>query len=205
MRKTTLPYRCYFFNINTENPGLKKALDNLPVYAYCPEAESILNICKEMVSILDCNTLHARLHLESCICRILSILLRQQYAVPDYKDANVRKHQDILLTADRYLREHLQEPVKLEQLAKGSGLHPTYFHKLFTAAFKRTPSEQLMWYRITAASQMLKEDDRPISEVAELCGFSSQNYFSYKFKELCGESPSKYRKERRSRNPTRGQ
>lgn len=204
MRRLTLPYRCYFFNINTENPGLKKALDNLPVYAYCPEAELILDICKEMVAIHDCNTLHARLYLEGCICRILSILLRQQYAVPDYAEANVRKHQGILLAADRYLREHLQEPVNLEQLSQGSGLHPTYFHKLFTEAFKRTPTEQLMWYRITAAAQMLNEDDRPIGEIAELCGFSSQNYFSYKFKQQMAESPSKYRKERRKHNPLRG-
>jgi len=204
MRRLTLPYRCYFFNINTENPGLKLALDKLPIYAFCPEAESILEVCKEMVTIHDGNTLHARLHLESCICKILSILLRQEYAVADYSDANVRKHHAILLAADRYLQEHLREPVNLEQLSKGSGLHPTYFHKLFTAAFKRTPSEQLMWYRINAAMHMLNADDRPIAEIAEQCGFSSQNYFSYKFKEQAGESPSKYRKERRNNNPLRG-
>jgi len=205
LRRLTLPNRCYFFNINTEDPGLKKALDKLPVYAYCPESGAVLDICKEMVTIRDCNSLHARLHLESCILRILSILLRQEYAVPDYTDANVRKHQTILLAADRYLREHLQEPVRLEHLAKDSGLHPTYFHKLFTAAFKRSPSEQLMWYRITAAMQMLNEDDRPIAEIAGICGFSSQNYFSYKFKQQAGESPSKYRKERRKKKPMRGQ
>lgn len=205
LHKLKLPYRCYFFNITTEDPTLKRALDTLPLYAYCPEGESILNICKELVTIRDGNALHARLLLESCICRILSILLRQEYAVPAYTDANVRKHQDILLAADRYLREHLQEPVKLEKLAKESGLHPTYFHKLFTAAFKRTPSEQLMWYRITAAMHMLNKDDRPIAEIAELCGFTSQNYFSYKFKQQTAESPSQYRKERRKNRPIRGQ
>ena len=205
LHKLVLPYRCYFFNINTENPLLKRALDTLPIYAYCPDGEAILEICKEMVDVRDVNTLHARLLLESCICRVLSILLRHQYAVPEQVDANVRKHQKILLAADRYLREHLQEPVKLEQLAKDSGLHPTYFHKLFTAAFKRTPAEQQMWYRIIAASQMLNEDDRPLAEIASLCGFSSQNYFSYKFKAHMGESPSHYRKERRKHNPRRGQ
>ena len=204
MRRLTLPYRCYFFNINTENPDLKKALDGLPLYAYCPDSDEILEICKKMVVIRDHNTLHGRLQLESCICRILSILLKQQYAVPDYKEANVRKHQDILLKADCYLREHLQEPVNLEDLAKGSGLHPTYFHKLFTAAFKRTPTEQLMWYRITTAMQMLTQDDRPLSEIADIRGFSSQNYFSYKFKEQVGSSPSQYRKERRNGNLSRG-
>lgn len=204
MRKLTLPYRCYFFNITTENPDLKKALDKLPLYAYCPESEAIWDIFQEMLTIHDGNTLHARLLLESCICRILSILLRQEYAVPDYEEANVRKHQEILLAANQYLREHLQEPVNLTQLSKGSGLHPTYFHKLFTAAFKRTPTEQLMWYRINAAAQMLIGDNRPIAEIAELCGFSSQNYFSYKFKEQMAESPSKFRKERRKHNLHRG-
>lgn len=204
LRSLTLPNRCYFFNISTENPDLKKALDKLPLYSYCPASEEILENCKEMVTVRDSNNLHARLFLESCVCRILGTLLRYQYTVPDYSEANVRKHQDILLAADRYLREHLQETVNLEKLSKNSGLHPTYFHKLFTAAFKRTPTEQLMWHRIVAGSNMLREDNRPISEIAELCGFSSQNYFSYKFKEHCGMSPSQYRKKQRQRVPHRG-
>lgn len=204
MRKMTRPYRCYFFNINTENPALQEALNKLPLYAFCPEMKQVLQICKEMTSVQDRHSLHARLFIESCICNILSILLRHQYTVPDYRDANVRKHQAMLLAADRYIREHLQEPIHLERLSKDSGLHPTYFHKLFTAAFKKTPAEQLMWYRIVAARNLLSADDRPIAEIAELCGFSSQNYFSYKFKETSGLSPTQYRTERRTKAPRHG-
>ena len=196
-RKMTLPYRCYFFNITTQNPELQTALNALPVYASHPEMERIIDICRQMRKIKDHHSLHARMVTQSHICAILSILFSHSYAVPVTSDYKVRRHNDALLRANAYLREHLQEDVDLRQLAKDSGLHPTYFHKLFTAAFQKTPAQQLMWYRVLEAQHLLITDDLPIGEVAARCGFSTPNYFCYKFKELTGQSPSRYRKLRR--------
>lgn len=204
MRKMTLPYRCYFFNINTKDQELRKALDSLPMYAFSPRMDEIIEICKEMVAIQNRQVLQSRLLLEGGICKILGLLLSGHDSVPITEDPTVHRHQEILLAADRYIRDHLCENINLEQLSRGSNLHPTYFHKLFTAAFKKSPAEQLMWYRILAAMEMLSGDDRPVAEVASACGFSSQNYFSYKFKETTGLSPTQYRKQRRNKLPKIG-
>lgn len=197
LRKMTLPYRCYYFNLTTKNPELKAALDSLPNYSYHPKMDDILDICRKMSTNSDRRTLHGRMLTEGYICMILSILFSYSYAVPTSADHKVRRHNEALLKANNYLREHLQENVDLTQLARDSGLHPTYFHKLFTAAFQKTPAQQLMWYRIMEAQHLLITDDLPVGEIAARCGFSTPNYFCYKFKELTKESPSQYRKSRR--------
>ena len=198
-RKMTLPYSCYFFNITTQNEELKAALDNLPVYSFHPEMARILELCRGLTANKDRHSLQSRMLSESYICAILSILIGHSYAVPVASDPKVRRHNTALLQANEYLREHLQEDVDLTQLARDSGLHPTYFHKLFTAAFQRTPSQQLMWYRILEAQHLLITDNLPIGEIAARCGFSTPNYFCYKFKELTGETPSRYRNHRRKK------
>ena len=104
------------------------------------------------------------------------------------------RHVASLLAANNYLREHLQEKIDLPKLAHDSGLHPTYFHKLFTKAFGQTPTEQLLTHRIQAAAILLVSEDLPISEIAERCGFSTPNYFCTRFREKIGVCPRQYRK-----------
>ncbi|MGL4292336.1 MAG: two-component regulator propeller domain-containing protein [Bacteroidales bacterium] len=47
--------------------------------------------------------------------------------------------------------------------------------------------------RIAKAGALLKQSDLPIQEIAGLCGYSNQRYFSTAFKQHTGLSPSKYR------------
>lgn len=198
-RKMVLPYKCLFFNITTQDPQLREALDKLPGYAPMGDTEKLLSVCTAMVTESRRNTLHGKLLAEGCVCTVLSMLFRNQYTITDVSDHNVYRHQQALLAANDYLREHLLENVDLNKLAHDSGLHPTYFHKLFTAAFRKTPAQQLMLYRVRAAIRLLMEDELSISEISDRCGFSTPNYFCYKFRELTGRSPSQYRKNIRER------
>ena len=196
-RKMVLPYMCLFFNIATKDPALREALDKLPSYAPMGDAEQILALCQTMAGESNRDAVYGNLLVKGCICTILSILFRNSYAIADVSDHKVHRHQATLLAANDYLREHLQENVDLKKLAHESGLHPTYFHKLFTAAFHRTPAQQLMWYRIRAATQLLLADELSISEISDRCGFSTPNYFCYKFREMTHQSPSEFRKRNR--------
>ena len=71
---------------------------------------------------------------------------------------------------------------------------PTYFHKLFTAAFGVTPANHVLGYRISAAKAALVEGALPLVEIAAQCGFSSQTYFCYRFRLVTGQTPAQYRK-----------
>ena len=50
-------------------------------------------------------------------------------------------------------------------------------------------------YRITIASSMLKETDKPIGDIAFETGFASSRYFSTAFKAATGYTPTAYRKQ----------
>jgi len=187
------PYRCYILGISTQDSQLKAALDQLPTYTFHPEMDKILTLFMQMVRVDTRTTLDARLELSIYASSILRLLLHQTYKAAHTTDGKPRRHQAVLLAANKYLKEHLEEDVKLEQLARDSYLHPTYFHKLFKAAFGRTPAEQLKWYRIMASREYLRDDNCSISEIARKCGFTSQSYFCREFKKFTLQTPSGYR------------
>lgn len=195
------PFRCYLLDISTEDPQLTEALNKLPSYAYHPEMDTILELHKKMSTVETRNTLDAKLELYIYACSILRLLLQQQpeYAVAHTYDSTPRRHQAALLGALKYLKEHLEEDVDLEKLAQDSHLHPTYFHKLFSATFGRTPAQQLMQYRIVKSRGYLRDDKYSMAEISRMCGFSSQSYFCRKFKELSLQTPTQYRNSVRKR------
>lgn len=195
------PYRCYYLNISTQDENLKAALDALPTYAHNPDVPKIIELFKKAFMRRRANHLSAQMEIYSCVCGILGLLLRTYPDAPPASPIkNVRRHEKALMDADKYLRTHLTEDVDLEKLAKDSGLHPTYFHKLYTAAFSgHTPAENLMRYRIRRAWQYLRDDNMPMAEIARLCGFSSQSYFCRTFKKYTSQTPSQYRQGLRNR------
>lgn len=192
-------FSCYLFSIATQDAALTQALNALPAYAFHPDMEEILSLFQKMGRVDTRHTLDGRLEIWNYANAILRLLLRQEYSVAHTYEGNPRRHQEALLAAKKYLEQHLEEDVDLKKLAADSHLHPTYFHKLFTAAFGRTPAEYLMWYRVLIAREYLRDDDRSISEISRKCGFSSPSYFSQKFKQYSSCSPSKYRRNIRRR------
>ena len=62
-----------------------------------------------------------------------------------------------------------------------------------------TPAAFVLRCRIAAAKAMLKTSELNIAEIAARCGFSSQSYFNFRFKEVTGETPLQYRNTRLSR------
>lgn len=194
------PYRCYYLNITTQDEELKAALDALPAYAYNPDTPQIIELFQKTFRRSRSNTLSSRMEKYGYVTQILALLLRTYpEAQPASPVTNVRRHEAALVAADKYLRTHLTEDVDLQKLAHDSGLHPTYFHKLYTAAFAHTPAENLMRYRVRHAWGLLRDDNMPIAEIARRCGFSSQSYFCRKFKELTAQTPSQYRQGLRKR------
>ena len=183
------PYRAYYLNISTQDPVLCDFFDNLPDYGIAWHLDKIVEKIREMQNTVDKETLAGRLHLEACAAQVLSWLARQPAA-----EGGVLVHREDLARADRYIREHYDEDLSLKKLAQISNLDPTYFHKLYTRVYGKSPAQRLLSRRITAAQIALEEGDLPIAEVAAACGFASQTYFASKFRQITGRTPTDYRK-----------
>ena len=91
---------------------------------------------------------------------------------PDWTqgDERILLHRKRLQEADRYIRKHYAENISLATLAEQCGLHPNYFHKLYTEAFGITPSQKLLACRIAAAKMAL--------DAAEIATFEPYTEFS---------------------------
>jgi AraC-like DNA-binding protein len=56
--------------------------------------------------------------------------------------------------------------------------------------------EYILQLRLNKAKSLLQEGKKSIEEIANLCGFSSANYFGLIFKKAVGLSPLNYKKTR---------
>lgn len=186
------PYRSWFLNIVTQDMELQELLAQLPTVFTLWNMDEAVELLQEMVNMEDKLSLEGRLQLQSCACRLLS-MLTQCRTVPEASQTGTVRHQKTLMLVDQYIREHLADDLSLEVLAKVANLDPTYFHKLFTAAYGVTPAKRVLGYRISAAKNGIIEGAMPLDELAAKCGFSSQTYFCYKFKKFVGSSPTRYR------------
>lgn len=187
------PYKCYMFNFITKDPELCALLDRMPATGPVWEMEAVVEQIREMMATPDKRSLTGRMRLQSCACRLLSLLLEQQsFGVP--AEPGVLLHRDKLMEVDRYIREHLAEDISLTRLAQMAQLDPTYFHKLYTSAYGTTPAQRVLTCRIAAAKLAIAEGELSLNEIALRFGFSSQSYFTYKFKQTTGYTPAGYRK-----------
>lgn len=192
VQRMILPYKCYFFNICTQDDDLCTLLDRLPTYSVLLRMDEVEKILQKMLTVDNPGTIEGRIYMQGCVCQILSILTRTH---PVESDTNITQlHRKTLMQADKYIRENYAQDITLESLATQFGLHPNYFHRLYTTAFGVTPAQRLLSCRITAAKAALLTGNDSISTIASACGFSSQTYFGYKFKQITGYAPLQYRK-----------
>lgn len=194
IRKSVLPFKCYYIHLETQDPELMGLLDRLPPLFTLLQAQEVVQLWGDMLTLDISAHPEDKLLLESCVCRIIHLIYRYGQAARDMKAERIFLHQKNLLAIEQYIREHLSEPLNLGTLAELCNLSPTYFHSVFTEFFQKTPTQYILDCRITAAKTGLLTGDYSLAELAADCGFSSQSYFCYKFKQVTGESPLQYRK-----------
>jgi AraC-like DNA-binding protein len=67
------------------------------------------------------------------------------------------------------------------------------FSRFFKKRTKKSFSQFLSDLRIAQACQILIQSDKPVSDIANLCGYNSSSHFCKAFKDHTGVSPFQYR------------
>src|SRR5205823_7176336 len=86
------------------------------------------------------------------------------------------------------------EPLDLATLARIANVSEAHFIRTFRATFGETPHRYLQRRRVERAMLLLRESDRPVTEVCLDVGFTSLGTFSRTFRDIVGVSPSEYRR-----------
>jgi AraC-like DNA-binding protein len=85
------------------------------------------------------------------------------------------------------------QPLDVPALARVAHVSPAHFSRQFRATFGETPHRYLQRRRVERAMELLRETDRPITEICLDVGWGSLGTFSRTFRRIVGESPSSYR------------
>ena len=104
---------------------------------------------------------------------------------------------DIIANVRQYLENNCNHPITLDDVANVSGLDKYALCRYFKKHNKRSVMEELLSIRINKAKRLLRYTSENVETICFMCGFESHSYFSLRFREKCGCSPSEYRSKRR--------
>jgi AraC-like DNA-binding protein len=81
----------------------------------------------------------------------------------------------------------------LEDAARGAGLSKYHFSRYLKEQTGQGFHDHLTRIRLRQAEKELVESDRPVTDIAYLCGFQSLTTFNRLFRAYTGACPSVYR------------
>lgn len=95
--------------------------------------------------------------------------------------------------AIRHIRQNLERPIRLGEIAKIAGASVRHFSKVFKSETGFTFIDFLTRERVELAKKRIRESNERISDIAFASGFDSIAQFNRAFKRISGEAPSSYR------------
>ncbi len=91
-----------------------------------------------------------------------------------------------------YLEQRLDQPLTVEQICRDNMIGRSQLQKLFHDETGGGIMEYFSALKIKAARRMIREGRLNMTQIALRLGFQSVHYFSRRFKQLTGMSPSEY-------------
>ncbi len=191
-RHSKLHFKAYYIHLKISDCYLRHCLDELPNIFEVHNDRVYEEIFLRITELNESDFAGKELYIAAKIYELVSEM---------YRDANITKIQmgelndKKLEKARMYIEKNYNKPIKLKDISAFVDLSPVYFHKIFKKRYGESPNEYLQSLRLLKAKNFLVATDSTAEEIAFLCGFSSQSYFNYFFKQKIGMPPLQYRRE----------
>ncbi len=108
----------------------------------------------------------------------------------------MKDHVVSIETVIDYIEANLDGNLDLEMVAEAVHYSKYHLHRMFASTVGMTIHDYVQRRQLTEAAKLLVFSDRPIIEVAFICGYESQQAFSSVFKAMYKISPAQYRENR---------
>jgi len=103
-----------------------------------------------------------------------------------------RPREDVFEQVADYLARHLDQPLTLRQVCQDNLVGRSQLQKLFHTHTGGGVMEYFGGLKIQAARRMIREGRLNFTQIAAQLGFQSLHYFSRRFRQATGMSPSEY-------------
>lgn len=126
---------------------------------------------------------------------VLLQLLELALATADVETGRLEAH---VRAAEKHVQDHYATIGSVEEIAAAAGVGPDHLRHVFRRRRGRSLIGYLNEVRLTRAMTLLAYADLPIKEIAGLCGYRDEYYFSAVFKRRHGCAPGRYRERARA-------
>lgn len=93
----------------------------------------------------------------------------------------------------KYMEEHIERPLTLQELAQYTGYSASHFSALFKSGTGHSPLSYFNLLKIKKACELLETTDMKVNQISCKVGIDDCYYFSRLFTKTVGISPKKYR------------
>jgi AraC family transcriptional regulator len=110
-----------------------------------------------------------------------------------------------------YIGAQITRPVRVADLCVLIHRSEAHFSRLFKHTFGEPPHAFIIRRRVDLATQYMLQTDASLSDIAFRCGFVDQSHLCKHFRQVLGQTPAAWRRERRTQqkgsllNPIREQ
>ncbi len=103
-------------------------------------------------------------------------------------------HSLLLAKAIAYMRDHLGDNLRRDDVARHAGVSPGHLASVMTERMGRSFTDMLVQMRVDRAKDLLRTTDLSLSSIALECGFYDQSHLNKVFRKATGKSPGEYRR-----------
>ncbi len=145
--------------------------------------ELSLRIVRETFFEQSCSTTHQRAAIQ-----LLTYQLAASEPVPNRTNSG-----NLADRALAYMKNNLSGPIHLDLLSEQFGCSKSGLLAAFKRSGLRAPMKELSRLRIERACELLKENERTITQISRSVGYETPSAFNHFFSRHTGRSPRDYR------------
>lgn len=194
-RYTVYPLKCLCFHFNVSDPKLIECFDNIPVYLKLTNRNEIYKCFLELIYLFTDRPQNYEISALANFFNLINLLL--QNISSNTSVISITLPRNAIIKTKNYIELNYQTKITLEQLSDMVNLSPIYFQRIFTAATGKSPHKYLLDKRLQVAKELLLVSNHSLTEISQMCGFSSQSRFNIVFKQNEGLTPTEYKNKNR--------
>ena len=99
-----------------------------------------------------------------------------------------------------FVKSHLQDDIKVADMAYACGLSETHFRRSFENVMNMKPADYVNYVRVDEACRLISTKNISMEEVALRVGFQSQSTFNRNFKRITQMTPYQWKADARKNN-----
>lgn len=154
--------------------------------------QHIDSLCRELKNREFMYELAVRSHVFGLLVCLLRQHVRSERSMERFAQ-NMERY-DRIRPAVQMMKQRMSERITLTELAETCHMSSSHFCRMFRQITGVAPVRYLLNLRLQEAATMLRRTDKPVTQVAFEVGFDDSGYFSKKFREQFGMTPTKAKK-----------